>query len=207
MKKNVLFAAAVLLFSVATQAQSPLSFGVQAGLNLSNVSWTGADDASSKIGFNIGVTADYGLADALYLQPALLYTVKGASDVAGDDVSASLSYLELPINLAYKIPVTEGCTVVLKAGPYLAYGLSAKLSGEEGGVSAEIDLYKENEDIWGTDDAPLKKLDYGIGIGAGIEFGQIVAGLSYEMGLANLANYDGGKIKNQNAFLSVGYKF
>jgi hypothetical protein len=204
MKKFLVCLAVALTVSAASYAQSPIRFGVQAGLNLSTVTWEDMDDISSKIGFNVGVTADYALSEALFLQPALLYTAKGAS--FEDDVTSTLSYLELPINIGYKIPL-ESFTVSLKVGPYLAYGLSAKMSGEEDGISADIDLYKKNEDIWGIDKAPLKRFDYGVGIGAGIEFGQIAVGLSYELGLANLANYDDGKIKTQNAFLSVGYKF
>ncbi|MDR1808892.1 MAG: PorT family protein [Prevotella sp.] len=116
-----------------------------------------------------------------------------------------LAYLELPINIGYRIPL-ESFAVTLKAGPYLAYGLSAKLKGEDDGDSAEIDLYKKRDEFGG--EPLLKKFDYGLGIGAGIEFGQIAVGLSYELGLANLnATKADGSISNQNAYLSVGYKF
>jgi hypothetical protein len=109
----------------------------------------------------------------------------------------------LPINVGYKIPL-ESFTVSLKAGPYLAYGLSGK--------NGDTDLFKDEsitEPITGqtiTVDAQAKRFDYGVGIGAGIEFGAIGVGLSYELGLADISNGN-GSIKNQNAMLSVGYKF
>jgi hypothetical protein len=205
MKKILVSLAVALTVSATAYAQSPIQFGVQAGLNLSSVN-TDDKGVSSKIGFNAGVTADYVLSETLYLQPALLYTVKGDKEkAAGLDVTNTLSYLELPIMVGYKVPL-EGFTVSLKAGPYLAYGLSAKMKNNSG--SGELDLYDKNDGVGGK--ARAKRFDYGLGIGADIQFGKIVVGLAYELGLANLNNISSNSddaIRNVNSFLSVGYKF
>jgi hypothetical protein len=101
----------------------------------------------------------------------------------------------------------ENFTVALKAGPYLAYGLSAKMEGKLRGHSVDYDLYKKGE-IY-SDKAMAKRFDYGLGIGADLELGKLVIGLVYEYGFANINNAGSGEnaIYNQNAMLSIGYKF
>lgn len=39
------------------------------------------------------------------------------------------------------------------------------------------------------------------------EFGPVLLDLGWDMGLVNISNRDNGDVKNQNAYLSVGYKF
>ncbi|MDR2954228.1 MAG: PorT family protein [Prevotella sp.] len=53
----------------------------------------------------------------------------------------------------------------------------------------------------------LKRFDFGVGLGAGAEFGKIGVGLGYDFGLANISDESGFSIKTQNAYLTLGYKF
>ena len=71
---------------------------------------------------------------------------------------------------------------------------------------------KEKEDVeWGSEKgkSDLKRLDFGLTIGAGVEIDLFQIGLGYNLGLANISPYnDGGmKINNRVIGLSVGYKF
>ena len=72
-----------------------------------------------------------------------------------------------------------------------------------GDLSGEWDVDK----IFGDSDGQYKPFDAGLGLGVGAEFGPVLLDLGWDMGLVNISNRDNGDVKNQNAYLSVGYKF
>lgn len=199
-------------------AQSlPLSFGVKAGVNLSNSSWDlDGFDKKAKIGFQVGVTGEYAIAEGFYLQSGLSFTTKGSkieiSQYSDAKLTVNQTYLQLPIYAAYKIDIAPATKIAFNVGPYFAYGLGGKTKIEgfddldiEGfGIDGKYDTYGS--------DGLLKRFDLGLGAGVSAEFGKIVVGINYELGLLNLANKSDGedagfKYKNRNASLTVGYKF
>ena len=198
-----------LLLAIGIQAQDkPLTFGVKAGVNLSNMTEDLKGDA--KIGFNVGVTLDYALASDLYLLTGLDYSLEGTKE---SNSKIDLSYLKLPIHIGYKFQVAENTKLVLHAGPYLAYTVNGKYKA--GAVS--IDAFnKDIEDALGFN---YNRFDFGVGLGVGAEFNKIVVGLGYDLGLNNLINIKNSATveditgisnpsgKNMNAYLTVGYKF
>ncbi len=202
--------AIALAATVTASAQkSPLTFGAKTGLNLSNSSAEAGEgvDKKTKIGFQLGITADYAFNEALFLQSGLSFTTKGMKieEKYEDEKyksSTDLSYLQLPVYIGYKINATENTKIVFNAGPYFAYGLSAKLKAD--GEDEDYNLYKKYD---GDNKAAMKRFDLGIGLGAGVEFGKAVVGLNYELGLANLDNADDGGYKNRNFAITIGFKF
>jgi len=63
---------------------------------------------------------------------------------------------------------------------------------------------------WGSGEYDfLKRLDFGLTGGAGIEINFIQIDLSYGLGLANISSYtnDGDKINNRVLGIFLGYKF
>ncbi len=209
--KTSLIAIALLLGISANAQEKPLTFGVKAGMNLSNFSGDG--DSDSKIGFNAGVTVDYALSSDLYLLSGLELTTKGAKAEYSESESgvsvkykatATPMYLQLPVHLGYKLTVTEGTKIVFHAGPYIAYGIGGKTKTKASANALSIDInHEDKEDFFGDEGA--KRFDFGVGLGAGVEFGKIGVGLGYDFGLTKL--YDEGNNKNMNAYLTVGYKF
>ncbi len=209
--KTSLIAIALLLGISANAQEKPLTFGVKAGMNISNFSGDG--DSDSKFGFNAGVTVDYALSSDLYLLSGLELTTKGAKDEVSATVSgiyaktkftATPMYLQLPVHVGYKLTVTEATKIVFHAGPYIAYGIGGKVKTEVSTNASGKDVSDENkEDFFGDEGA--KRFDFGVGLGAGVEFGKIGVGLGYDFGLTKL--YDEGNNKNMNAYLTVGYKF
>jgi len=201
--------ALMLIIGVNVSAQeNALSFGVKAGVNMSNASFGGDADNKAKFGFQAGAFVEYGLPINFFLQSGLYFTTKGVKvddvgfDVIGTtDTSWNLSYIQLPIYGGYRINVADNTNIVFNFGPYLAYGVSGKIKID--GVSEKYNLYKKYD----GDDAMLKRFDFGLGAGVGAEFGKILVNLGYELGLANLANDDDGKFRNRNASLTVGYRF
>lgn len=199
--KTALIAISFLLATVSINAQyNPITFGVKAGMNISNVNGD-VSGTDAKIGFNAGVTLDYGFTSNIYLLTGLELTTKGFK-VDDADASANLMYLQLPVHVGYKLPVTDGTNIVFRAGPYVAYGIAGKTK-----VVDPDDGQKYKENSFG-DKGAFKRFDFGLGFGVGAEFGKINAGVGCDFGLLNIADTSGGgKIRNMNVSISVGYKF
>lgn len=197
----------VAMLAIVTGASAQLNLGVKGGVNMSNFYGDELDDQNVKIGFHIGLAADYEIAYNSAIQTGLFFTTKGAkySESIGDasaDFTVNPMYLQLPVHYAYKLDVTPGTRIVFHAGPYVAYGIGgkSKLSGSLGDWDGGTEW-----DVFGDDG--FKRFDAGLGLGVGAEFGPILLDLGWDMGLVNIADSNSGDIKNQNAYLSVGYKF
>ncbi len=125
------------------------------------------------------------------------------NDALDAEYTENLMYLQLPLHLAYKVDVSPGTRVVLHAGPYAAYGVGGKREAKVGNLSGIWDVDK----IFGEADGQYKPFDAGLGLGVGAEMGAFLIDLGWDMGMVNISNRDNGNTKNQNAYLSVGYKF
>lgn len=206
MKKiNLLFALILLVF--ASKAQTRL--GLRAGLNFANMSpKIGAAFGSDvKVGFHIGGAVNVGLGDKMFFQPTLLLSSKGSksSSFIGTATINPL-YLELPLNLLYKITDIEGVGVNFLLGPYVAAGIGGNIKHKSGGGSITEPIK------WGqhnTDD--IRPIDYGINIGAGIEYNNIQLNLQYGIGIANIdprGNTNSSYVYRNSTFaLALGYFF
>lgn len=217
--KTIFKLSAIVLMSLLAftiSAQELPKFGVEAGINLSNSSWDASPlDKKARVGFQVGITADYAITDEWHLQSGLSFTTKGAKvegrTTDGDmmfngKITVNQSYLQLPIYGAYKIEVVPGTRIVFNAGSYLALGVGGQTK-----VSGDIAIFDEiatgdgNVDTFGADGF-LKRFDFGLGGGVGAEFGNVVATIRYELGLINIGQ-DGLDYKNRNAALTLGYRF
>lgn len=205
-----LMAVALLVGSNVSAQDSPIQLGVKAGVNLSNFGGD-VEGTKAKVGFNAGVTLDYNFTPNVALLTGLEFTTKGAKSkeyeveemgIKGSaKASTTAMFIQLPVHVGYKLPVTETMKVVFHAGPYAAYGIGGKDKTE---ITINGKTAEEKTDTFGKE--ALKKFDFGVGIGAGLEFGQIGVGLGWDFGLADLNRGD-GSVKTQNGYLSLGYKF
>ena len=201
--KKIKLMLVLALFAMVTAVSAQVSLGVKGGINMSNLYGDELDDENVKIGFNVGLLADIDFSFNSAIQTGLFFTIKGYKYDSGNlDYTENLMYIQLPVHYAYKIDVTPGTRVVFHAGPYAAYGVggSRKLDAGELG-SLEVDK------IFGDGMLQYKPFDAGLGLGVGAEFGPILVDLGWDMGLVNISNTSNGNVKNQNAYLSVGYKF
>jgi opacity protein-like surface antigen len=188
MKKIILSIAAVMAFGFAN-AQD-VKYGAKAGLNMSNYSGD-AEGTSSKIGFQIGAFAEYGISDKISIQPELLFSNLGAkADFEGTEVTMNQNYLIIPVMAKYAI--TDAFS--LEAGPQIGFLMSAKWKAAGESVDAK-DAYNST--------------DFGFNIGAGYDVAEnINIGLRYSMGLSNIIKDSGdSKTQNSNIGLTLGYKF
>ena len=87
-------------------------------------------------------------------------------------------------------------------------GIRGKIKSE---VTSGGNTIADQEDVnWGSGDQyDLKRFDFGLTFGAGIEINSIQIGLSYGFGLANISPVtdNGMKICNRVLAISAGYKF
>jgi hypothetical protein len=199
--------AVVVMLAVVTAVSAQVSLGIKGGVNMSNFVYDDeVDDKNPKIGFNIGLAADVDFAPNVALQTGLFFSTKGfktVNDALDAEYTENLMYLQLPLHLAYKVDVSPGTRVVLHAGPYAAYGVGGKREAKVGDLSGIWDVDK----IFGEADGQYKPFDAGLGLGVGAEMGAFLIDLGWDMGMVNISNRDNGNTKNQNAYLSVGYKF
>nr|MBS0037708.1 PorT family protein [Saprospiraceae bacterium] len=199
---------AFLLLS-ATFAYSQI--GVRAGVNLASQEYDPdiTQDQSSIIGLNLGVIYEMGISELLTIQPELHFIQKGAKDEF-DELGGSyeseirLNYLELGIMARLDL-LDFGNDAGLYVGitPNLGYALSGKTksSGSFGGIS-----FDDEEDI-DFDDDGIERLDFGIGLGAGVNFGNFFIDARYNLGLADIVEDDDLTVNNKGILVGVGYKF
>lgn len=208
-----------LMITTTLSAQDKfITFGVKAGLNLSNMS--GDLDGDIKPGFNAGITVDLRLLSNLYILSGLEYSQEGTKFKGGDlgfikvdDAKVTYSFLKMPVHLGYKLPVTDNMKIVFHGGPYLAYGIDGKMKWG----SLDIDLYDDNNEGWKSD-----RFDLGLGFGVGAEVSNFCFNVGCDFGLLNQVElksmtdketWEGVDVKsninskNMNINISVGYKF
>jgi len=191
---------AVLLVAFAFVAMSvngqDLKFGAKAGLNVSSFGGDDAD-AKSKMGFHLGGFAQYGVNDALFIQPELLFSFEGAKDKGGDNLVTSLTYLNVPVMVGYKIGAIKGLYV--EAGPQLGFLLGAKYDGE-----SEFDTGFGTLKIKDQ----FKSTNFSLNLGGGYAINDNISlGLRYCIGLSSIADDSDVSVKQNNFQLSFAYTF
>jgi len=193
----------VIAFTFFVQIVSAQTFGIKGGINFANVTISGGGiniSPKSITSFHVGPVADFVVQESLHFNTGLLFSVKGFKMEMDffettAEVTEKVNYLEVPLNLAYKFSVSETSNFFVQAGPYLGYALNGKAKG--GGETSDIEF--------GT--GKMKRLDFGVGFGAGLEFGSIVTSLNYQLGLTNLVDDKTTKMKNKVFQISVAYMF
>ncbi|MCE5205859.1 MAG: PorT family protein [Porphyromonadaceae bacterium] len=196
----------VTMLAIVTAVSAQVNLGIKGGINMSNYYGDELSEKNAKIGFHIGLSADYEFTPNSALQTGLFFTTKGLKTQDADwnaEYSENLMYLQLPVHYAYKMDVTPGTRIVFHGGPYAAYGVGGSRNASVGNINAEWDV----DNIFGDGTVQYKPFDAGLGLGVGAEFGPILVDLGWDMGLVNISRTSNGDIKNQNAYLSLGYKF
>ncbi len=210
----------ISLLSIKANAQT---FGVTGGLNLSNMlekddDDTYSDDYKMNPGFHIAGTVDipihHHFSTVLSFESGLLFTTKGFRiEEDSIKVKTNLYYIDIPLTVKTSLPLSEGLKIFGAVGPYVGIGLSGKVILDE---LFGVELIDDNEEAikWGSDEDSddylnLKRLDYGLTFGGGVEINALMLGISYDLGLANIDTYqeDGYTTKNRVLKFSVGYRF
>ncbi len=214
MLKKFLSIVVVMVLFMSNQVQAQFNIGLRAGFNLSNVYGSGNNFDNTKIkpGFQVGIVGEYFLGESVYIQPGISFATQGfittgTSNTGQEQVNytrkTSLHYIQVPINIQYKWDLGE-VAWLFQGGPYLGYGLGGKVTWKSGSNHGSNDVkFEEGYDagVEYYDSA----IDFGIGIGTGIQFHNFQFGVGYHMGLTSLLkSYD---LKNNGLTLTATYMF
>ena len=192
--KKFLVVIAALLIAVSAHAQ----FGIVAGITSSKTNLKDAvADAQNITQYHVGVTykLDLGL---LAIQPSILYNMKGTkldvANISSTELDFKTGYIEIPVQL--QVGLNLGIARIYGfAEPFIGYAISnaATLSGQD--LKADWDNVKS-------------RLEYGVGLGAGVELIKHVQvsvkyfwnmGDMYGIDLSNLVPTVTGTIGSQKA--------
>lgn len=183
MKKYfIALAVALMAFSVSVSAQ--VKFGVTAGMNFNSAKIADVK-MDAKAGWNVGATLQFNLPLGFSLQPSIVYMQKAAGFTTPE---LSSDFLE---DLKAEMVQTVGSVVVpvsvqwgpdllvarpfLDVTPYVGYSLTNKVKSDFAGIE---------EVVKGGNG-----LDYGLGLGAGINVWKLQAIVRYNWNFGVLGNY------------------
>ena len=182
MKKLLVVFAALLLTSAAVSAKG--GFGITAGFN-TNAAKLNDVSLDSRYGWNAGLTYLANLPLGFSVQPSLLYTQKrGAVALTGlgvldkltsGNVYQSIGSVTVPVSVQWG-PDLIVARPFLDVTPYVGYALTNKLKA----VAADQEGVTKGE----------KGLDYGIGLGAGINVWKLQAVVRYNWHFGTMGNLE-----------------
>lgn len=217
MKKIAIALMGLMLIS-STSAFAQLSYGVKAGLNFSKMSMKvdgeTVDDIKFNPGLNLGAFADFGFSDMLALETGLTVEKKGfmmkeEETAYGVEVKMTSKFNIVYATIPIQARLNFGNFYAL-AGPYVGIGLTGKQKVK---MTVDDETEKDDDSIEFGNDAgksDVKRLDFGLGIGAGYEINDnLGVRLGYDLGIANLqpggdSNYSA---RNGSISISATYKF
>jgi hypothetical protein len=193
----------------ATVMCSKAQVYVQGGLNLANITNTksgNTEDNNILPSFNAGIMSRFGISDMFDLEAGVLLTGKGSKaetyfTSSRDDnyVKTKFNpiYVEIPLNAVVKIPLAAKAksNIFFNAGPYIAVGVGGKSKVDSRIISVNSSSSKSikfnNDDPFTSeqDNAAydkLKRFDYGVNLGGGIDFGRFMLKANYGIGMAKI---------------------
>jgi opacity protein-like surface antigen len=179
---------------VAAAAQTPMTFGVKAGVNSSTVKDEGAADLDRLLGGIGGVFFGGNITDKVGIQVEGLYSQRGAKDASETpEFKLRTNYIEVPVTL--NVGGGSGSTRFnLFTGPQVSFLLSAKASSE----GVEVDIKDE-----------VESMDLGWTLGAGLLLNdKFTVDARYTHGLKNMAksDLDDDEVKNRTFSVMFGIR-
>jgi hypothetical protein len=209
--------------------------GIRAGLNLADVAYKNDYSEGDRsytsstawylgnlIGFHVGPVVDVKMLEFLYLQPGVMFSLKGAdmeeesksgSDKRTRKTTISAYYIDVPLNLSLKGYLAPNLALRAHVGPYAGFGLfgeeeqerkdsgypqgdkkeKKKLFEKEKNAVCDYD-YNSYEEVCSVKEyAMLNRFNMGIGFGVGIEISDFYIGVNYNYGLTSLTTDDFNK--------------
>ncbi|MDQ3049886.1 MAG: PorT family protein [Bacteroidota bacterium] len=214
---------AVIGLLATTLTGTAQTFSIKAGLTFANLhsESDGPDslfDQKLKHGYQLGAMAEFPLSERLAIETGLIFSTKGYR--IKEDIESGfgpsyeykgrleLLYVEVPIQLTGTCKVGK-LNFFGTFGPYLGYGIYGRFK-DEFTIFGETET--TSDDVkWGNDKTEdfIKRLDYGLTAGAGVDLNKFRIGLSYSYGLANISSFTDGNTKVQNRVIgiAVSYRF
>lgn len=185
--KKFVFAVAVVAAMVfctdaSAQRYNSARVGLMGGFTSSSTSIKNMDSKSVSL-YHVGLTAEIPLFGGFAIQPGLLYQVKGmsADKFNSSTISESLGsfetkvgYLEVPVQVQWGLDLLAFRPYVF-AEPFVGFRVGQNTKGEVAG--------KLKDD--------LKKVEYGLGLGAGVDVWRLQLSVKYFWNFGKIYDKDG----------------
>jgi opacity protein-like surface antigen len=182
--------------SAAAAQTSPVTFGVTAGVTLSDVNASDSSTFTKLWGAAGGIFVGRNFNPNVGLQVEALAVQRGAADDSTTaDATFRLTYIDVPVLLRVGPTSTNDMHFHVFTGVVPGFRMKADVKDNTSGVSVDL---KDN----------TKSMDLGWTIGAGAERGALSLDVRYTMGLMNINDTEtGAEYKNRSAMLKIGYRF
>ena len=218
MKRFISFYFCIISIAVASgqifsfeKTNQRVAIDVQAGINVSGYSVNFMSGTLAGVGFdtgagfNVGFSFDIPLTKSFYLQSGIYWSSQFAMLQTFDEnhvqsLTFHPSYLKFPILTSLRFNFSDQTLLQFNIGPYPAIGTRGKVQGEYEIFNQTyiydnnifnplvIDGYKKGWSPYCP--SILKRFDIGLSLGLGFNYQHFIVGMKYDLGLANLANYD-----------------
>lgn len=179
--KKIMVIAAALLMGISASAQHA---GIVAGFTSSQLNISEAK-ITSAAGYQLGFAYNYPLGAGFAIQPELLYNVKASTvealknsnSAAEVGALAKMGYVEIPLQVQWGLNLMVVRPYVF-AEPFVGCAVSGFLKDEDGKTKITFDDFSD-------------RLEYGLGIGAGVElFSKLQVSAKYYWNLDQNDSFD-----------------
>lgn len=197
---TTIIAIAALASATTLAAQSKI--GVIGGFTSSDSNVKNFDTKSVSQ-YHAGLTVQIPLFLGLSIQPSIQYQVKGTKldqvqSGSSFSVDTKVGYLEVPVAIQYGLDLALLKPYVF-AEPFVGYGISCE--AKQNGLNQTVETLKNK---W--EEANISRLEYGLGLGAGIDIWRIQVSARYFWNFGSLCN-DEGKVSTDTITNTVTNAF
>jgi hypothetical protein len=194
--------ALTILFTQPSFAQFRL--GPTAGFNFSTIIQNDVEN-DFVFGLRGGLTFDLGIAKFFSVVPEVLYSqlgwkYLGTDESDGIDETGRLNYIQVPLNLVFKLKMGSNARFLIFTGAYGGYA-----------IGGDIKLKKDGEVIqsgkiqFGTEPRQVNPLDIGLNLGLGVQIKSFFMKLQYNIGINNMSNIKQDPMTNAGLAFTLGY--
>jgi hypothetical protein len=197
--KKILLPLGLFIGSVSLANAQATSFGVKAGVSLTNATGDGAGNNTKNIvGFHGGLFANFAINDAFSIQPEVLYSMKGLKSEgliisSADEITSRLNYIDVPV-----LARVNAGGLFFELGPQVGFLTTAKQKAETAGGTTEQDIKDR-----------VRTVDFGYAAGLGYQLNNGPGiGLRYNGGFIDTKNPSSSSAVRNSAFqLYLSYQF
>lgn len=179
--------AAVAVMASGLNAGAQVKFGVLGGFTSSSTKASDIKTESVSL-YHGGVAARVALPYDFAIQPQLVYQVKGTAVDGTVDFNMKTGYVELPVQLQWG-PDLMVCRPYVLAEPFVGYAVNVKSVTSAAPIEYVVNDFKNLN---------LNRFEYGLGVGAGIEFWRLQLSAKYFWNFGQIVG-DGEKLSDKFA--------
>ncbi len=196
-KYFILFVSFAVMTLAADEIFAQSRYGVIGGATFSTSNFKEMNRATMTQ-WHAGLTYKLDLPLGFSVQPSLMYQVKGAKMhnvlTDGDKFDVNIGYVELPVSFQWG-PDLLIFRPFLDVTPYIGYGINNKLMATSG-EGQPVDVMRNR---WSS--AGIRRVEYGMGLGVGIEVWRIQLVGRYNWNFGSL--YEDTIRDNETNFVNI----